>query len=114
MGIMTNVAYLLFTFFACLAGLGLGLLLHHFWAKAKAVAGKQPDPFASIADGETTSWDAYTKWQADNNRRFAAQVISCGATPLLLAGAAWSERSDVVKSVCSSFTQIIGQAYICM
>jgi hypothetical protein len=114
MNIMTNIAYLLFTFIACLAGLGVGLVLHHFWAKAKAIAGKQPDPFASIADGETTSWDSYSQWQADNNRRFAAQVISCGAAPLLVAGAAWSERSDVVKSVCVGFTKVVGQAYICM
>jgi hypothetical protein len=111
---MTNVAYLLFTFIACLAGLGAGLAFHHFWTKAKAMTGQQPDPFASIADGETTSWDAFSQWQADNNRRFATQVISCGAVPLLFAGAAWSERSDVVKSVCSGFAHIVGQAYICM
>lgn len=111
---MTNVAYLLFTFIACLTGLGAGLVLHHFWTKAKTITGNQPDPFASIADGETTSWDAFSQWQADNNRRFATHVISCGAAPLLIAGAAWSERSDVVKSICAGFTKIAGQAYICM
>ncbi len=111
---MTNVAYLLFTFIACFGGLGVGLIVHHLWNKAKSVAGSQPDPFASIADGETTSWDAFSKWQADNNRRFATHVISCGVAPLIMAGAAWSERSDVVKTVCSGFSQIVGQAYICM
>jgi hypothetical protein len=114
MRIMTNVAYMLFTFMACLAGLGFGLVVHHFWSKAKAIAGRQADPFSSIEDGETTSWDAFTKWQADNNRRFATQVVSCGAAPLLFAGAAWSERSDVVKSVCGALTKAVGQAYICM
>jgi hypothetical protein len=114
MGIMTNVAYLLFTFIACLFGLGLGLALHQFWTRARSIAGKQPDPFTSIADGETTSWDAYSKWQADNNRRFATQVVSCGAAPLLFAGAAWTQRGDVVHSVCNTITQLAGQAYICM
>jgi hypothetical protein len=114
MVIMTNVAYLLFTFIACLAGLGAGLLLHHIWNAARSVAGTQQDPFASIADGETTSWDSFSKWQAENNRRFATHVISCGAAPLLIAGVAWTERSDVVKTVCSSFTKVLGQAYICM
>jgi hypothetical protein len=110
---MTNVAYLLFTFMACLFGLGVGLTLHHFWNKAKSAAGLQADPFASIAEGDTTSWDAYTKWQSDNNRRFALQVSSCGAAPLVLAAAAWTQRSDVVHSLCNAVTHAAGQAYIC-
>jgi hypothetical protein len=112
--IMTNVAYLLFTFIACVLGLGLGLFLHHMWSKTSALVGPPADPFASIDDGETTSWEAYTKWQADNNRRFATQVSSCAAAPIVVAGLAWSERTDVVQSVCSTLTKIAGQAYICM
>ena len=111
---MTNVAYLLFTFIACLIGFGVGLFIHFFWGRAKSLAGQQEDPFASIAEGETTSWDAYAQWQARNNRAFAMQVMCCGAAPLFLAGAAWTERSDVVKSLCGTFTQVVGQAYICM
>jgi hypothetical protein len=111
---MTNVAYLLFTFTACMAGLGIGMLVHYFWGRASSMAEAQADPFASIAEGETTSWDAYSKWQADNHRRFATQVSACAAIPLLLSGAAWTERTEVVKSVCSAFTQVVGQAYICM
>ncbi len=111
---MTNVAYLLFTFIASVFGLGIGLAFHHVWSRAKSVTGLEADPFSSIADGETTSWDAYSKWQADNNRRFALQVTSCGAAPLLLAGAAWTQRGDVVHTLCDRFTHIVGQAYICM
>jgi hypothetical protein len=111
---MINVAYLLFTFIASMLGLGIGLALHHFWSKAKSATGLEADPFASIADGETTSWDAYSKWQADNNRRFALQVASCGAAPLVLAIAAWTQRSEVVHSLCNAVTQAAGQAYICM
>jgi hypothetical protein len=111
---MTNVAYLLFTFLACVLGLGLGLVLHQMWSKARALVGPPADPFASIEDGETTSWEAYTKWQSDNNRRFATQVSSCAAAPIVLAGLAWSERSEVVHSICGTLTKIAGQAYICM
>ncbi len=111
---MTNVAYLLFTFIACVFGLGIGLGVHHLWGKTRALGGPPADPFSSIADGETTSWDAYTKWQSDNNRRFATQLFSCAGAPLLFAGAAWSDRTDVVHSVCGTLTKIAGQAYICM
>lgn len=110
---MTNVAYLLFTFIACVLGLGLGLALHQMWSKARSLIGPPADPFASIEDGETTSWEAYTKWQSDNNRRFATQVSSCAAAPVILAALAWTERTDVVHSICGTLTQIAGQAYIC-
>jgi hypothetical protein len=110
---MTNVAYLLFTFIACMFGLGIGLALNHIWSKAKSLSGLQTDPFASIADAETTSWDAYSKWQSDNNRRFAMQVSGCGALPLVLACAAWTQRGDVVHSLCGTVAHVVGQAYIC-
>jgi hypothetical protein len=111
---MTNVAYLLFTFIACLTGLGLGLALHHIWSRMRFATNSQPDPFASIGEGETTSWDAFTKWQSENNRRFALQVCSCAAAPVLLAAAAWGQRGEVVHSVCGTITRVAGQAYICM
>lgn len=111
---MTNVAYLLFTFIACVLGLGLGLVFHQLWSKARALVGPPADPFASIETGETTSWEAYTKWQSDNNRRFAMQVSSCAAAPIVLAGLAWSERTEVVQSICGTLTKVAGQAYICM
>ncbi len=110
---MTNVAYLLFTFLACLLGLGVGLGLHLFWSKLKLTSGTDFDPFSSTQEDDTASFDAYTKWQSDNNRRFALQVTSCGAAPVILACAAWTQRSDVVHSLCNSFTQVVGQAYIC-
>lgn len=110
---MTDVAYLLFTFMACLFGLGLGLALHQIWSKAKSAVGKETDPFTS-SDDEIASWEAYAKWQAANNRRFATQVVSCGAAPLLFAGVAWSQRADVVHAVCHNVVQVVGQAYICM
>jgi hypothetical protein len=31
-----------------------------------------------------------------------------------LAAAAWTQRSDVVHSLCGAVTQAAGQAYICM
>jgi hypothetical protein len=110
---MTNVAYVLFTFIACILGLGLGLVLHQLWSGARRLTVGEQDPFGSMADGETAAWDAYSKWQADNNRRFATQVISCGAAPLVIAGLAWTQRSDVVGSVCSAFVKVVGEAYIC-
>jgi hypothetical protein len=110
---MTDVAYLLFTFLACLSGLGIGLLVHHVWLTTNFAKGPGADPFAS-SDNETESWEVYARWQAANNRRFAMQVISCGATPLFLAGIAWSQRSDVVHAVCNNVIQTVGQAYICL
>jgi hypothetical protein len=110
---MTNVAYLLFTFLACLLGLGIGLALHHVWSKAKAASGREVDLFSTSADDETTSWEAFAKWQSDNNRRFAWQVSGCGAAPFIFACAAWSERSEVVQTLCNTVTHVVGQAYIC-
>jgi hypothetical protein len=111
---MTNMAYFLFTFIACLLGVGVGLISHHLLTKAKNLILGAADPFASIANGETTSWDVFAKWQADNNRRFAFQVSGCAAAPLVFAGLAWSERSEVVQQVCGTISKIAGQAYICM
>jgi hypothetical protein len=111
---MTNVAYMLFTFIACLLGLGAGLLLHKLWSVSSIAKAMEQDPFASIDKGETASWDAFSSWQADNNRRFATQVLGCGVAPLLFSGLAWSERSGVVQSVCGAVTKAVGQAYICM
>jgi hypothetical protein len=111
---MTNVAYLLFTFLACLAGLGLGLALNRIWTRTRVALGKDRDPFAATSGDDTSSWDAYTKWQSDNNRAFATQVMSCGAAPVVLAGLAWTQRSDVVHSICGKVTEMVGQAYICM
>jgi hypothetical protein len=111
---MTNTAYLLFTFLACLAGLSIGLVVHHVWRKASALVGREKDPFAGKSTDDSRTWDAYAQWQSDNNRRFATQVFSCGAAPIVFAGIAWTERSDIVKSVCGAVTQAVGQAYICM
>ena len=110
---MTDVAYLLFTFMACLMGLGLGLVLHQLWSKTKLTSAQVASPFDADND-EMASWEAYTNWQAANNRRFATQVIGCGAAPLVLAGVAWSQRSDVVRALCQNVVQAVGQAYICM
>jgi hypothetical protein len=111
---MTNVAYLLFTFFACLIGFGLGLLLNFAWTRMRIASGR--DSAAPVLDSadDSASWDSYTKWQADNNRAFAAQVASCGFAPIVFAGLAWSQRTDVVHTVCGTITQVAGQAYICM
>ncbi len=109
---MTDLAYFLFTFMACLAGLGFGLALHQIWSKARSVS---DDPLTTTSDNDDTeSWESYAKWQAANNRRFATQVISCGAAPLVLAGVAWSQRADVVQVLCHNVVQAVGQAYICM
>jgi hypothetical protein len=110
---MTDVAYILFTFMACLVGLGIGLLLNHLWSAARSTNGEEASLFAAT-DEETGSFEAFAKWQAANNRRFAVQVISCGAAPLIFAGAAWSQRSDVVHVLCHNVVQAVGQAYICM
>lgn len=110
---MTDIAYLLFTFMACLLGLGVGLALHQIWSGAKSMVSKESDAFA-MSDDESASWESYARWQAANNRRFATQVISCGAAPLVFAGVAWSQRADVVHAVCHNVVQMVGQAYICM
>jgi hypothetical protein len=110
---MTDVAYILFTFMACLFGLGVGLLVHHIWSTTKFAASAETVALTAT-DDETASWELYARWQAANNRRFAMQIISCGATPLVFAGIAWSQRSDVVQALCSNVVQAVGHAYICM
>jgi hypothetical protein len=110
---MTDIAYLLFTFMACLFGLGIGLLVHLVWSRVKSASGSESVVF-NTSDDETTTWESYARWQSANNRRFAMQVISCGAAPLVFAGIAWSQRSDVVHAVCQNVVQTVGQAYICM
>jgi hypothetical protein len=112
---MTNVAYLLFTFFACLLGFGVGLLINGLWRKLHANSDKQVEILvAADKNDDSGAFDAYSKWQSDNNRAFATQVMACCSAPIVFAGLAWGQRSDVVHTVCGTITQVAGQAYICM
>jgi hypothetical protein len=112
---MTNVAYVLFTFFACLFGFGIGLVINGLWRKFRAGSSEQLEIVAAAGDNDDSkAWDAYTQWQSANNRAFATQVMGCCAAPVILAGLAWGQRSDVVHTVCGTITKVAGQAYICM
>jgi hypothetical protein len=107
---MTNLAYLVFTFVACVLGLGLGLLIHHFGKFLR----RTPEDFASIASGEEeATYEKLSNWQAENNKRFAMHISGCAAVPLIFAAAGYENRSDVVGAICHSIAQVAGQSALC-
>ena len=104
---MTNLAYLVFTFVACVLGLGLGLLFHHLSKSWR----KEPD-LVETAE-EEISFEKLSAWQADNNKRFALQVSGCAALPLIVALAGYGNRSDVVGAICQSIAHVAGSSPLC-
>jgi hypothetical protein len=105
--IMTSVAYLAFTFLACIFGLGLGLWLHRLHLKRVAL----PD-IASLPDDDAT-FDALSQWQARENRSFGLTMSACVAAPLVFAAVGWPSRGDVVSTLCSGITTVIAQTPLC-
>ncbi len=105
---MTTVAYLAFTFLACVLGLGLGLWLHRLHLQRVAL----PD-FASLPDDDAT-FEALNQWQARENRSFAVTVSACAAAPVVLAAVGWQNRADVVGTLCSGITTVVAQTPLCL
>ena len=107
---MTNLAYLVFTFVACVLGLGLGLLIHHFSKYSRRVSDVPTD----MATGEEEAvYEKLSHWQAENNKRFVQHISTCAALPLIIAAAGYEQRSDVVGAICQSIAQVAGQSPLC-
>ncbi len=107
---MTNLAYLVFTFVACVLGLGLGLLIHHF---SKYLRRAPEGPTEMAAGEEEAIYEKLSNWQAENNKRFALHVSACAALPLIFAAAGFEQRSNVVGTICQSIAQVAGQSPLC-
>ena len=107
---MTNLAYLVFTFVACVLGLGLGLLLHHL---GKLLRRAPEGPTDMAAGEEEAVYEKLSNWQAENNKRFALHISGCAALPLIAAAAGYEQRSDVVGAICKSIAQVAGQSPLC-
>jgi hypothetical protein len=105
--IMTTVAYIAFTFLACIMGLGLGLMLHRIHLKRVAL----PD-VASLPDDDAT-YEALHKWQIRENRTFAWTMSSCAAAPLVLALIGWQSRTEVVHTLCSGINTVLTKSPLC-
>ena len=109
---MTTLAYLVFTFLACVLGLGLGLGLHYL-SKLLRIS---PEPLAPTSEqpaNEDATYELLSQWQAQNNRRFALHMGVCACLPIIGAVAAFGNRSDVVSTICSSIAPIAGQSPLC-
>lgn len=109
---MTTLAYLVFTFLACVLGLGLGLGLYHL----RKLLRFSPEPFATTIEqpaNEVETYELLSQWHAQNNRRFALHLGVCACLPIIAAVAAFGNRSDVVSTICSSIAPIAGQSPLC-
>ena len=111
---MTTLAYCVFIFVACILGLGVGLLLHHLakflWRKAPPIV---EEDLANSVDATETEWEALSNWQGQNNRRFALQIATCAALPLIAGLAGFAERAQVVGTICTNLLQVAGQSPLC-
>ena len=107
---MTNLAYLVFTFVACVLGLGLGLLLHHLGKLLRRAPEGPPD---MAAGEEEAVYEKLSHWQAENNKRFALHISACAALPLIVAAAGYEQRSNVVGAICQSIAQVAGSSPLC-
>jgi hypothetical protein len=107
---MTNLAYLVFTFVACVLGLGLGLLLHHC---SRFLRRAPVGPADMVAGEEEAVFEKLANWQVENNKRFALHVSGCAALPLIVAAASYEQRSDVVGAICQSIVKVAGQTPLC-
>jgi hypothetical protein len=108
---MVSVAYLVFTFLACVLGAGLGLIVFRAWQAKLAFAGMSAPNLAS--GNEEDKWNAIRKWQTRENRTFAACVSGCAASPLALAAVAWTLRGEVVGTICSGLTTVSMNSPLC-
>lgn len=108
---MVSVAYLVFTFLACVLGSGLGLVMFRARQMRLAAAGRAA-PDLTIGN-EEERWDAIRRWQSHENRVFATCVSACAALPLAFAAAAWASRGDVVSAVCSGLTTVSMNSPLC-
>ena len=112
---MTTLAYFVFTFMACILGLGLGLALHHLgWFNRFTVKVNKSAKSPETAEANDDSWEALNQWQAQSNRSFALHISACTALPLLVAFAGFSQRSEVVGVICNSITQVAAQSPLCL
>jgi hypothetical protein len=108
---MVSVAYLVFTFLACILGLSLGLVVYRA-RQGKLEANGLGAPDLGIGD-EEQKWNAILKWQSQENRAFATCLLSCAALPVATAGAAWTSRDDVVGVICSGLTTVAMNSPLC-
>lgn len=109
---MVSVAYLVFTFLACVVGSGLGLMVFRARQLSLVSAGRiGPD----LSKGnEEQKWEAIRRWQSHENRVFAMCVSASAATPLALAAAAWANRGEVVGSICSGLVTVAVNSPLCL
>lgn len=108
---MVSVAYLVFTFLACVLGSGLGLVVFRARQMRLATAGKAAPDLTS--GNEEERWEAIRRWQSHENRIFAACVSASAGLPVAFAAAAWANRGDVVNTVCSGLTTVSMNSPLC-
>jgi hypothetical protein len=95
---MVSVAYLVFTFLACVLGLSLGLVVY------RARQGRLTD--AGFAGPDLAKGDEEQKWEA-------TCLTSCAALPIAAAAAAWTSRGEVVGAICSGLTTVSVGSPLC-
>lgn len=113
---MVSLAYIAFTVAACVLGLGVGLLVHLL--RSLLTSKKTTTEDASTLDltGLVTAqkpWETISEWQRNSNRSFAFHLGTCGASPAVAAMVAWSNRSDVVSSVCTGLQHVSVYSPLC-
>jgi hypothetical protein len=108
---MVSVAYLVFTFLACVLGLSLGLIVYRARQGKLEVNGFSGPDLGS--GDEEQKWNAIQKWQSQENRAFATCLLSCAVLPIAAAAAAWGSRGEVVGAICSGLTTVSVGSPLC-
>ena len=108
---MTTLAYLVFTFVACVLGIGFGLIAHRMIA-ARYATPPVLEPALTAAD-EEAAWARISDWQRRLNRIFAGSVATGAVVPAIMALAAWSSHAAVVETVCSGIATYAVQTPLC-
>jgi hypothetical protein len=113
---MVSLAYVAFTVAACVLGLGLGLVVHFLRGMLPAEKPATDDVSSLDLTGLVTTpkpWETISEWQRDSNRSFAFHLGTCGAMPAIVSIIAWSNRVDVVQSVCSGLQHVAVSSPLC-
>lgn len=102
---MTVLAYFVFTFVACVLGLGLGLVLHRARTPVAVLSKEDASLEATL--------ESLPLWQAESNRSFGIHIATCALAPLVVAALGWTSRAEVVGSICSGIARVAAQSTLC-
>jgi hypothetical protein len=108
---MVSVAYLVFTFLACVLCAGLGMMV--FRARGARLEARGLNAPVLKAGNEEENWTIIQRWQARENRAFVSCLAAGAGVPVVLAALAWTARGEVVGGICSGLATVSMNSPLC-